>query len=154
MDIRKIGKDELELLSFNDIAYNIIKFDKEPKTTVVVFKEICHLLEMSDKEYEAIVADFFTSLTTDKRFILLNSINWDLKENHVVNIVVDESEEDFDDTYEELGDTDETIEKEDDFDINEDGIDELGNEDSSDGDEELGDIDDLKIVDEEAELEE
>lgn len=153
MDIRKMEKDDLELLSFNDIAYNIIKLDKESKTTVVLFKEICHLLEMSDKEYEALIADFFTSLTTDKRFILLDSINWDLKENNVVNIVIDESEDDFDDTYEETDDTEEPIEKEDDFDLDQDGIDELGDEDAID-DEELDDIDDLEIIDEEAESEE
>ena len=153
MDIRKMGKDELELLSFNDIAYEIIKEDKEAKTTVVLFKEICNLLEMSNQEYEALVADFFTSLTTDKRFILLDSVNWDLKENHAVNIVIDESEEDFEDTFEELDESDDTIEKEEDFDLDEDGIDELGDEDAID-DEELDEIDDLEIIDEDAELDE
>jgi DNA-directed RNA polymerase subunit delta len=95
MDIRKMAKEELELLSFTDIAYNIIKQDAEPKTTVDLFREICNLLGMSDNEYAALVADFFTSLTTDKRFILINSVNWDLRENHAVNIVIDESEEDY-----------------------------------------------------------
>jgi DNA-directed RNA polymerase subunit delta len=151
MDIRKMGKDELELLSYNDIAYNIIKSDKEPKTTVSLFKEICSLLGMSDKEYEALIADFFTSLTTDKRFILLNSVNWDLKENHAINIVVDESEEDFEENYEDL---DESVEKEDEFDIDGDGIDDLGDEEAIDDEEELDDIDDLEIIDEDAELEE
>jgi DNA-directed RNA polymerase delta subunit len=146
-----MGKDELELLSYNDIAYNIIKSDKEPKTTVVLFKEICKLLGMSDKEYEALIADFFTSLTTDKRFILLNSVNWDLKENHAINIVVDESEEDFEENYEDL---DESVEKEDEFDIDGDGIDDLGDEEAIDDEEELDDIDDLEIIDEDAELEE
>jgi DNA-directed RNA polymerase subunit delta len=153
MDIRKMEKDELELLSFNDIAYEIIKEDKEAKTTVVLFKEICNLLGMSNQEYEALVADFFTSLTTDKRFILLDSINWDLKENHAVNIVIDESEEDFEDTFDELDESDDTIEKEEDFDLDEDGIDELGDEDAID-DEELDEIDDLEIIDEDAELDE
>jgi DNA-directed RNA polymerase delta subunit len=146
-------KEELELLSYNDIAYNIIKLDKEPKTTIELFKEICKLLEMSDKEYEALIADFFTSLTTDKRFILLNSINWDLKENHAINIIIDESEEEFDDSYEDTGSVDDNIEKEDDFDLDDDGIDELGDEEAID-DEEMEDIDDLEITDEELELEE
>lgn len=154
MDIRKIPKDELELLSFSDIAYNIIKVDKEPKTTVVLFKEICNLLGMNDREYEVLVGDFFTTLTTDKRFILLNSMNWDLKENHVINIVVDESEEDYEDNYEETDESGEGIEKEDENDIDEDGVDELGNEESIDDDDELEDIDDLEIVNEETELEE
>ncbi len=154
MDIRKLGKDELELLSFADIAYEIIKQDKEPKTTVALFKEICSLLEMSDNEYEALVADFFTSLTTDKRFILLNSVNWDLRENHVLNIVVDESEEDYEDAADELDDSDEEKELEDDYDLDEDGIDDLGDEDIIEDDEDLDELEDLEIVDEESELEE
>jgi DNA-directed RNA polymerase subunit delta len=156
MDIRKIGREELELLSFADIAYKIIKQDKEPKTTVVLFKEICKLLGMSDNEYEALIADFFTSLTTDKRFILLNSVNWDLRENHVVNIVVDESEDDYDDTLEEEIDEDEneTKETENVYDLDEDGIDDLGDEEIIDDDEEFDDIEDLEIVDEDAELDE
>lgn len=155
MDISKMSKDELELLSYKDIAYHIIKKAKESKTTVALFKEICRLLEMSDREYEALIGDFFTSLTTDKRFILLNSSEWDLKENHVVNTVVDESEEDFEDAYEELDeDGEEGLEKEDEFDLDEDGIDDLGSEDSIDDDEELDDIEDLEIIDEDTELEE
>lgn len=58
MDIYKMDKNELELLSYTDIAYHIIKQGKEPKTTVVLFKEICNLLEMSDSEYESLIADF------------------------------------------------------------------------------------------------
>jgi DNA-directed RNA polymerase subunit delta len=156
MDIRKMEKDELELLSFTDIAYNIIKQDKEPKTTVVLFKEICDLLGMSEQEYQSLVADFFTSLTTDKRFILLNSVNWDLKENHVVNIFVDESEDEYEDNYEDLEESDETKATEDDYDLDEDGIDDMGEDESveDDDDEEIDDIDDLEIVDEEADLEE
>ncbi|MDD4643671.1 MAG: DNA-directed RNA polymerase subunit delta [Bacilli bacterium] len=151
MNIREMEKDELEPLSFNDIAYYIIKLDKEPKTTVMLFKEICTLLEMSDSEYEALIADFFTSLTTDKRFILLNSSNWDLKENHVVNIIVDESEEDFDPLYEELEETDDIIEA--DESLEADDVDELS-DDAAIDDEETDEFEDLQIIDEDAELEE
>ncbi|MDD2469658.1 MAG: DNA-directed RNA polymerase subunit delta [Bacilli bacterium] len=151
MNIREMEKDELEPLSFNDIAYYIIKLDKEPKTTVMLFKEICTLLEMSDSEYEALIADFFTSLTTDKRFILLNSSNWDLKENHVVNIIVDESEEDFDPLYEELEETDDIIEA--DESLEADDVDELS-DDAAIDDEDTDEFEDLQIIDEDAELEE
>lgn len=154
MDVRKMEKEELELLSFNDIAYNIIKNDKESKATPVLFKEICTLLEMTDNEYEALIADFFTSLTTDKRFLLLNSANWDLKENHALNIIVDDSEDEYDDTYEVLDEGDSVVEKEEEYDLNDDGIDELGDEDSVDDDaDDLGEISELEIIDEDTELE-
>ncbi|MDD2202773.1 MAG: DNA-directed RNA polymerase subunit delta [Bacilli bacterium] len=158
MDVRKIGKDELELLSFNDIAYHIIKTDKESKTTPILFKEICTLLEMSDNEYEALIADFFTSLTTDKRFLLVNSTNWDLKQNHSLNIIIDEREDEYDDSYEVLdnNDDDDSVDKEEKYDLDEDGIDDLGDEDSVDDDDadDLDDLSDLKIIDEDQELEE
>ena len=158
MDVRKIGKDELELLSFNDIAYHIIKTDKESKTTPILFKEICTLLEMSDNEYEALIADFFTSLTTDKRFLLVNSTNWDLKQNHSLNIIIDESEDEYDDSYEVLDNNadDDSVDKEEKYDLDEDGIDDLGDEDSVDDDDadDLDDLSDLKIIDEDQELEE
>ena len=142
MDIYKIDKSELELLSYNDIAYQIIKQGKKSKTTVDLFREICDLLEISE-EFENLIADFFTSLTTDKRFILLNSTNWDLRENHVVNIVVDESEEEYEEIPEEI--EEDNVSTDDDYDFDEDVV------DDSDDD---SDIEDLKIISEDDELEE
>ncbi|HHX16308.1 MAG TPA: DNA-directed RNA polymerase subunit delta [Mollicutes bacterium] len=142
MDIYKIDKSELELLSYNDIAYQIIKQGKKSKTTVDLFREICDLLEISE-EFENLIADFFTSLTTDKRFILLNSTNWDLRENHVVNIVVDESEEEYEEITEEI--EEDNVSTDDDYDFDEDVV------DDSDDD---SDIEDLKIISEDDELEE
>lgn len=142
MDIYKIDKSELELLSYNDIAYQIIKQGKKSKPTVDLFREICDLLEISE-EFENLIADFFTSLTTDKRFILLNSTNWDLRENHVVNIVVDESEEEYEEIPEEI--EEDNVSTDDDYDFDEDVV------DDSDDD---SDIEDLKIISEDDELEE
>ena len=84
MKIRKKSIDELELMSYTDIAYEIIKEDKKQYNTPSLFKEVCDLLNLSNEEFEEKIGDFFTALTTDKRFILIDSINWDLKENHKV----------------------------------------------------------------------
>lgn len=151
MDIYKIDKSELELLSYNDIAYQIIKQGKKFKTTVDLFREICDLLEISE-EFENLIADFFTSLTTDKRFILLNSTNWDLRENHVVNIVVDESEEEYDEIPEEI--EEDNVSTDDDYDFDEDVVDDLSDDLSDDDSDDDSDIEDLKIISEDDELEE
>jgi DNA-directed RNA polymerase delta subunit len=151
MDIYKIDKSELELLSYNDIAYQIIKQGKKSKTTVDLFREICDLLEISE-EFENLIADFFTSLTTDKRFILLNSTNWDLRENHVVNIVVDESEEEYDEIPEEI--EEDNVSTDDDYDFDEDIVDDLSDDLSDDDSDDDSDIEDLKIISEDDELEE
>ena len=143
MSIKKKSIEELELMSYNDIAYEIIKEDKKKKyNTPTLFKEVCKLLGLSDEEFAEKLADFFTALTTDGRFILIDSTNWDLKENHAVKVVVDDGDEE----EIELDEEDETDEESDNSDdIEDDYSDEAV--DSSSEDEE--DMQDLTIVDEE-----
>ena len=43
--------------------------------TSVIFKTICDLLDYSDEQYVDGIGDFYTSLTIDKRFILLRIMN-------------------------------------------------------------------------------
>ena len=101
MSIRKKKLEELELMSYTDIAYEIIKEDKKKYDTKKLFQEVCKLLELDEDTFVEQIGDFFTALTTDGRFILLNSTNWDLKENHVVKVVVDEGDEEEIETDEE-----------------------------------------------------
>ena len=131
MSIREKDKLDLELMSYTDIAYEIIKEDKKQYNTPNLFREVCNLLELSEAEFEAKIGDFFTALTTDKRFILIDSVNWDLKENHVVKVVVDDGE---DDAVDVVTDEDDAIE--DDY------------TDESDDDYMEDDLEDLNIVDE------
>ena len=140
MSIRKKSIEELELMSYTDIAYEIIKEDKKQYNTPSLFKEVCKLLELSEDEFAEKIADFFTALTTDGRFILIDSSSWDLKENHVVKVVVDEGDEEdieVDEEDEEEGEDTEDIED----DYSDEAVD-----DSKDDEE---DMKDLTIVDEE-----
>ena len=152
MSIRKKDILELELMSYSDIAYEIIKEDKKKYNTPKLFKEVCKLLNLSDEEFEAKIGDFFTALSTDKRFILINSVNWDLKENHVVKVVVDEGEDDITDEISEDDDTDEEEDNDDDNDIEDDIEDDYSDDDNMD-DVTEDDLQDLTIMDED-ELEE
>ena len=86
-------KEELELLSFTDIAYEILKKDKTHKSTIELFKEIANLLELSEDEYANKIGDFYTTLTTDKRFYALNDGNWDLKERHSAKVIIDDDDD-------------------------------------------------------------
>ena len=144
MSIRKKKLEELELMSYTDIAYEIIKEDKKKKyNTPNLFKEVCKLLELSDEEFAEKLADFFTALTTDGRFILIDSKSWDLKENHKVKIIVDDGdEEDI-----ELEDTEESEDEEDGD--NEDVEDDYSDEAVDDSKNDSDDMEDLTIVDEE-----
>ncbi len=93
MNIYKMKKEELELLSFTDIAYEILKKDKTHKSTIELFKEIANLLELSEDEYANKIGDFYTTLTTDKRFYALNDGNWDLKERHSAKVIIDDDDD-------------------------------------------------------------
>ena len=141
MSIRKKSVEELELMSYTDIAYEIIKEDKKQYNTPNLFKEVCKLLKISDEEFAEKLSDFFTALTTDGRFIFIDSTVWDLKDNHVVKVVIDEGdEEDI-----EVEETEDVEESEDEEDIEDDYSDEAI-DDSKDDEE---DMKDLTIVDEE-----
>jgi DNA-directed RNA polymerase delta subunit len=141
MSIRKMSIEELELMSYNDIAYEIIKEDKKKYDTKKLFTEVCKLLELDEDTFLEQIGDFFTALTTDGRFIFIDSKAWDLKENHKVNIVVDDGDEEdieIDETEDETVDED-----------NEDVEDDYSDEAVDDSKEDEDDLGDLTIVDEE-----
>ena len=139
MKISDIKKEELELMSYNDIT-EILLSEKSNQTTAELFKQIVELLSLPASTFENKVGDFYTSLTTDKRFLLLDSAEWDLRDNHSVKIVVEDDEEETEE--EEIEEEQEEIEEEEDIDANIDDDDLVDDDD---------DMDDLAIVDEEEE---
>ncbi len=145
MNVRQMPLEELELLSYADIAYELLKLDKKPKTTPVLFKEVCSLLEINEDAMFEMIGDFYTTLTTDKRFILLDNAEWDLKEFHSVAKIVDEEDEEEDE--EESSDTEEPEKEE--VETEDEVV--IGNEEEYDDDDD--DLSDLAILTEE-ELEE
>lgn len=114
MKLSKISKEDLELLSYTNIAKLYLEENKKTINTADLFHQVCSLLELSEQEYQAKIADFFQSLTTSKEFILLDNGEWDLKTNHKVKIDMDELYEDKDeeDIDEELEDDEMTEEDE------------------------------------------
>jgi DNA-directed RNA polymerase subunit delta len=142
MSLKEKTIEELEQMSYTDIAYEVIKEKGKKFNTPNLFKEVCKLLKLDDAEFEEKIGDFFTALTTDGRFILINSSLWDLKENHKANIVVDNDEE------EETEDIENTEENEDDV-VSDDLEDDYSDEATDDSDSDEDDFNDLTIIDEE-----
>ena len=106
MKLSKMKKEELELLSYTNIAKLYLEENETTMNTADLFKEICKLLELSEGEYQDKIADFFQSLTTSKEFILLEDGKWDLKSKHKVKIVMDDLYEEKDEDEEELEELD------------------------------------------------
>ena len=142
MKLKEMSKQELEVLSYTDLTEMILKENKKPMNTPSIFKKICELLELGEDEYTNQIGDYYTSLTTDKRFILLDSAEWDLKDKHKLEIDLSEADDE-EETFDE-----EEVEDEE----NEDEIDEVEDESIEITDDEVDlddDMEDLTIVDDE-----
>ena len=146
MNLKNMKKEDLELLSFTDLTEMILKESKKSMNTPNIFKKICKLLELSDDEYQSKIGDYYTSLTTDKRFIHLENAEWDLKDRHKIEIIDyeedEDSEEEIEDIEEQEEANDEELDNEEDIDIDNDILD----DESLDTDD---DLEDLSIIDDE-----
>ena len=143
MKLSEMRPNELELMSYADLTYAILKEEKKPMNTPTIFHKICDLLEYSEDEFSSKIGDYYTSLTLDKRFVLLDNNEWDIRDNHSIKIELDEEDEEED---EEIEDEEEDEEEQDDNDTIYDDENDITDDDD--------DIDDLSILSEDEELEE
>lgn len=149
MRLKKMTKEDLELMSYKDIT-NLLLEENGAMNTKDLFTKIVELLELPKKVIEEKIADYYMMIATDKRFIMLEDGNWDLRNKHKSDKVtkgldeMDEDEEESEeDNNEEKIESLDNEEDEEDFDIDY----------NSDDDEE--DLKDLIVMDEdELELEE
>ncbi len=148
MSLKQMSKEDLELLSNKEITCLILEDQKKSLSTADLFKRIIELLELPSSVFENKIAEYYTALSTDKRFILLKDGTWDLRSRHTSDkvIKVTDDEEDEEELQEEKEDNDSDNE------IEEDNFDDTEPEDyDEDTNEELKD---LVIIDEdELELE-
>ena len=119
MLLKDMSKEDVELLSYTDLTNLILTENKSSMNTPTIFKKICDLLGYSEEEYMDKIGDFYTSLTIDKRFVLLENHEWDLRERHAVELVLDDEDEDDEEALEEENEEevlDEEVEDDDDLD--------------------------------------
>ncbi len=98
---KKLKKEELELMSYNDIA-NLLLNKETGKTTLDLFTEITELLDLPKQTIDNKIGEFYTALTNDKRFILTEDGKWDLRKNHKSkNLTIEEDLEDYEEDIED-----------------------------------------------------
>ena len=143
MSIKDMKKEDLELLSYKDIT-NLLLEEKAQQNTADLFKKIVEVLELPSSEFESKIGDYYMMLTTDKRFILLEDGNWDLRTRHtsdkIVKIVDEDEELETEESLLKGKDEMEEDDGESDYDIDSDNDDDDFDED---------DLKDLVILDEE-----
>lgn len=133
--MKKFTKEELETISYDDLAYEILLDNGKKMKIQTLFKKVCDILSLSEKEFEDRIADFFELLSTDKRFIMLTNGYWDLRINHSPKVIIIDDDED-DEILLEESEPEEDSKEETDFDY-----------DSDDEDEDDEELNDLVVVD-------
>lgn len=140
--MKDIKKEEIENLSYKDITYLILEKAKKGINTLELFTKIIDILELPKSTVENKIADYYTSLATDKRFILIDSV-WDLRKRHTSDkVIIDNIIEDDEETSLENKDDESIVEDEYDDEYT-DNVD--VNNDFDDND----DLSDLVVLDEE-----
>ena len=124
--MKEIKKEDVLDLSYKDITFLILEKEKKGMNTLDLFTKIVTLLELPTSTIENKIADYYTSLATDKRFILVDGI-WDLRKRHTSDKII----------------VDETLEDDEETDLDE------GHEDMDTFDDEDDDLSDLVVLDEE-----
>lgn len=146
MSLNTMSKEELELLSNKDITNIILEEENKPLNTADLFRKIIKLLQLPESCFETKIGDYYTSLATDKRFILLDDGCWDLRSNHTSDKVIKVISADEEEEEEELPPEDEILDEE----IEDDYSDDDDNFNDTDDD-----LKDLVVLDEdELEIEE
>ena len=146
MKLKGYTKEDLESMSYTELAEIILNEKGSSMKIVDVFKKICKLLEMSDAEFEAKVADFFELISTDKNFIVLEKGFCDLRKKHTPKVVIEEDDEEV--IEPEVADEEETEPEED----SEEDIFYDNSSDKDDVEDNDDELSDFIVVDEEEEV--
>lgn len=134
MSIKNLTKEDIDTLSYEELAYLIIQ-DKHSKMKIIdIFKKICELKNMNEKEFEDKIADFYDLISTNKEFLVLEKGYCDLRKNHTPNVII-EDEDDVDTEEIEENIEDDAEETEEDI-----YYDNSSEEDDVDTDDELSDF--------------
>ncbi|MCQ6281779.1 DNA-directed RNA polymerase subunit delta [Bacillus sp. EB600] len=163
------SKEQLHEMSLIEIAYDYLKSTKQPMSFNDLMSQMTTALSLSDEEVRRRIAQFYTDLNIDGRFLALGENRWGLRvwypvdttEEDVVTHakpkkkkakkVVDEEIEDFDAVDEDFDydDVDDFAEEEDEVDLLDDDLDDV-----DDVDDEFDDDDDVIDDEEDFDLDE
>lgn len=93
MKLKNMSREELEMMSYAEIASLILTENKKKMKIAEVFRKLCDLLGLSDAEYENGISEFFEIISTNKLFTVLPGGFCDLKARHNTKVVIDEEDE-------------------------------------------------------------
>ncbi|OCA82469.1 DNA-directed RNA polymerase subunit delta [Bacillus sp. FJAT-27225] len=164
MSLENYSKEQLKEMSMIEMAYELLKNKKQTLAFNEIIDEIAKASDLSKDQVRSRIAQFYTDLNIDGRFISLGENKWGLRVWYPVDTVEEEQvhaakpkkkkakkvlDDDLDD-YEELEDEAEfdDFAEDDILDEDEDSFDDIEEADEFEEDEEEFDIDDEEEIDE------
>ena len=138
MKLKDMSFEDLEAMSYDDIALMVLKEKNKGLKINDLFKEVCKLLKLTDDEFVEKLPAFFDVISTDHRFTMLENGLWDLSTKHSTKVVID-NEDDEEEIVEDIDEESEEEEKEEE---------DIFYDEETDDDEAEDDLKDLVIIDE------
>ena len=92
--------------SMVDVAYDLMSTKKKAIVFLKLWEEVCQVMAFTKQQEEDNIAQFYSDLSLDDRFVYVGENKWDLRERHTYHEVVVDTEEilideEADDDYEE-----------------------------------------------------
>ena len=92
--------------SMVDVAYDLMSTKKKAIVFLKLWEEVCQVMAFTKQQEEDNIAQFYSDLSLDDRFVNVGENKWDLRERHTSHEVVVDTEEilideEADDDYEE-----------------------------------------------------
>lgn len=84
------SKEEVQITSMIDLAGQMLKDEKKPLTFYEIFDRVAELKGLTDDEKEQKIAQFYTEMNVDGRFLNVGENMWGLKRWYPVERVEDE----------------------------------------------------------------
>ncbi len=138
--MKDLKKEDIENMSYKDITYLLLDKSNTGMNTLDLFTKIINLLELPEDTIDTKIADFYTSLTTDKRFLMVDGL-WDLRNRHTSDKLPSSPDEEEDE--ESIENQEDEIEEDEEPNFDEEMID----DDTSYDDDDDG-LSDLVVLDE------
>ena len=94
--------------SMVEVAYELMQKKQGAQKFIKFYEEVAAILAMSEEEAEQNISKFYTKLTLDERFVLLEDNTWDLRERQSF----DKVHIDMNDIYSEIEEEEKEMEEE------------------------------------------
>ena len=143
MKLSEISKDELEQMSYDEIALMVLHENGKKMKLQDIIKKVAKVLELQEDSLDDQLMEFFEQMSINKKFIMLNNGYWDLQSRHKMDVVIEDEEDDEEIVSQEEQDND--IDKEENEDDEEDIF--YNNEDDETEDVVEDDLADFTVVD-------